>query len=335
MYDLPPSTMFTYAANPMFEPVDISGVPIGAVAQKIDQFKARSKMVHPESDALSFYFLNHAFHVMRTKINAMETLDAEMVEVAETHIRLSNEIAQRLFFYNLVIAVEEAGFIPQQDAGFYALIEDRYGEDFLDFMQKGFSRGSGMTSFGKLKMTCGEFSTAMVATFGFGKWQHGFGGKGWVPIAALASDCIHGRVSFEQMADQSFSLCHNNGSMFNKGKFYHCYTHFIYDILDIQDSGQIPQWIGAHLDSQYVSADLKKLYQTLARRFPEEMTGPVDKSLIKNSAAKREKKAAAVAAHNHATWNSGVNGPGAPAKPAPQQKMNNIINDLIKGGGMF
>lgn len=327
MFDLPKNTMFTYLSNPMFDNVDMSEIPTARLVAEIEKFKAKNqKRVDPETDALKFYFLNHAFHTMKTKFNPLEPLDEKMSFVAEKHIQITSQIAKRLFFYNLIIAVEEAKFIPNQAGSFYDFMDDRYGEDFGRYVKANFP-GS-LTAFGKINMTSGEFGTAMVSVFGFGKWQPGFGGKGWAPIAALTSDCINGRISLEHLADQAFSLCHNNGSMFNKGHFYNCYSHFIYTVLDIQDSGQIPQWIASNKGNKFIDSELREVYDIMAERFPEEMTGKVDNSLIKNSQEKREKKAAAQAAHNHAQWN---NQQKPPPKPH-QHKMDQILVDIFKKG---
>lgn len=325
MYDLPGKTVITYAANPLFNELDFSELPVSMLKKEIDAFMSkRGGHVAPERDALTFYFLNHAFHLLKSKFGQFEQLNDKMSKVAEQHITLTNEIAKRLFFYSVIIAVEEARFIPSQNDNFYGVMLNSYGREFHDYVQNNF-RGS-LTDFGKLDMTCGEYATGMVSVFAFGRWQPGFGGKGWVPIASLVSDCIHGRLSFEQFADQAFSLCHNNGSMFNKGHLYNCYSSFIYSILDIQDSGQIPQWIANNKNSPYVDKQLLEVYEIMAKEFPEEMTGPVNKSLISNSEKKRNQKAQALAKQQQATWNQWNQAQQTkPAKPSVEAKINNIL----------
>lgn len=324
MYDLPQNTMLTYSANPMFDPLDFSNLPTAKLAEELKAFEIsqQGKMPSPESDALSFYFMNHAFHVMKSKFNPLERLDPEMAFVAEQHIQTTNEIAKRLFFYSIVIAIEEARFMPSQSASFFNYLENSFGRDFMLYAKKNFREGQGFGKFGELDMTCGAFTSGMMAVFAFGKWQHGFGGRGWTPIAALAADCVSGNISFEGFADQAFSLCHNNGSMFNKGHFYKCYTQFIYNILDIQDSGQIPQWICSNRSSHFITPELGRVFDIMAKRFPDEMTGPVDKNLIKNSEQKREQKLAAIAKKNAAMWNQ----TGVPDEDKPQgDSRNNIL----------
>lgn len=327
MLDLPDKTMLTYLLNPMFDKIDVSDIHVSRLLTELEGFRNKyNKKVAPETEALKFYFLNHIFHIMKTKFNESEILDDEMIKIAEKHIVLTNEIAKRLFFYNILIAIEEANFMYKQESSFYDFLERSYGKEFSDWVNNGF--GKTLTSFGKLNMTCGEFSAAMVSVFAFAKWQHGFGGKGWVPIATSVADCIHGIVSFEQMADQAFSLCHNNGSMFNKGHLYDHYSSFIYKILDIQDSGQIPQWIGENLNNKYIDKEIRGIYEIVAKRFPAEITGSLDQSLIKNSEKKREQKTAALAKKNASTWNSGNT---QTVKPH-EHKIDKILVDLFKKG---
>ena len=330
MFDLPPNTMFSYLSNPMFDKTDISSLPVKVLADEAEHYiKSSGKHAYPETDALKFYYLNHAFHVLKSKVHPLEPLPEELANIAEQHIRMTNDIAKRLFFYSIVIAVEEARFIPSQDQAFFDFLTNSYGSEFCDYVQKRFP--GKLTDFGKLDMTCGEYAAAMVSVFAFGKWQPGYGGKGWTPIASLISDCINGNISFEAMADQAFSLCHNNGSMFNKGHLYHCYSHFIYEILDIQDSGQIPQWINENSGSKFIDKDLASVHKAMVQNFPDEVTGPVNKSLIKNSEKKREQKAQALAKKNAATWNN-WNGHGGGNNAAPKANPDQKLNNILLGG---
>lgn len=339
MYDLPTNTMFNFLSNPMFDSHNYSELPVSKLAKEIDTFMAKNKNhPAPETDALTFYLLNHGFHVMKTKFNQLEALNSDMIEVAEQHIAMTNRVAKRLFCYSTIIAVEEARFMHDQDDIFYDFLKREYGEDFLNYVKNGFSVGSDhkLTSFGKLDMTCGEFFDGMVSVFAFGKWQGGFGGKGWVGIASLMADVIKGSISLENMADQAFSLCHNNGSMFNKGHLYQYYSSFIYDILDIQDSGQIPLWIDNNKSSKFITAELKKVHTILSEYFPNEMTGKIDQSIIKNSKQKREQKAAMIAKKNQANWNSGFAGNGSSKKTektAPTSKIDTLLSGDFKNNG--
>ena len=311
----------------MFDKMHFGVLPVSALAAEIEAFqKSHTERVAPESDALTFYFMNHAFHVMKSRFNPMERLDEDMAFVAEMHIRSTNEVAKRLFFYSIIIAIEEARYIPAQDAAFFDFMERSYGSEFKSYVKNHFP--GKLTDFGKLDMNCGAFATAMMSVFAFGKWQPGFGGRGWTPIAALVSSCVNGALSFEGMADQAFSLSHNNGSMFNKGHLYQQYSHFIYNILDIQDSGQIPQWIDSNPGNKFITADLKRAHKIMAERFPDEMTGKVDMALVNNSEKKRQQKADALAKKNAAMWNQTQAQPSEDSKPKYDPRNNVLMGGL-------
>lgn len=327
MYDLPDHTLAPYLLNPLFTKTDLSELPIADLASELVAFQhSHATQVSPEADALQFYFFNHAFHLIQAKYAPLARLPDDLAQVVENHFQATNTIAKRLLFYNLLIAVEEARFIPAQDETFHSHMNNSFGPELMDFITK---RSGNLAGFGKLPLTCGDYTRGIMSVFAFGKWQPGYGGHGWVPIATVVHDFISGNLSLEQLADQSFSLCHNNGSMFNKGHFYVGYSEFIYQVLDIQDSGQIPQWLGKNLSSSFVTPTLRESYQIMAKHFPEAMTGKLDQSLLRDSAAKRTKKAAILAKKNSSTWNSGAT---AIPKAKPVQKIDNMLVDMFKKG---
>lgn len=322
MYDLPVNTIYMYEKNPLFSKIDSSSLSMNDFIREYDFFSKKKPMVKPESDALSFYFLNHAFHILKSKYHPLEALPQDLAYVAEQHITITNTISKRLLFYSYIIALEEASFLHEQSSDFWLFLKTRYGKNFEEFAQNRFPQESSRVA--KLDMTCGEYASAIMSVFAFGKWSSGFGGKGWVPIASLFSNFIHGSISLEQFSDQAFSLSHNNGSMFNKGHFYQMYSPFIYTILDIQDSGQIPQWIYTNQKNKFVSSELLKVYTIMEKYFPEEIQGKFNQSLVTNSQNKREKKSQLLKQHQIATWNNSSNS-SSMQKPTAETKLNNIL----------
>lgn len=326
MYDLPSNSIKLYASNPLFGEIDFSDVHLSDVTEQIKKFKNQSKSKsYPETDALKFYFGNHVFHVVKSNFNSLQKLSKDEDELVVKHIENASDISKRLFYYGLMICVEEARFLPHQDDSFHQIIKDSYGDEFHDWMSGGF-KGS-LDEFGNLDMTVGQLSRAMVSVFGFGSWNPGFGGKGWVPIASLISECAHGKISFESFSDQAFSLCHNNGSMFNKGHLYHCYSKFIYNILDIQDSGQIPQWIDSNKSNKFIDKDLSEIFKLSKKLFPDQVSGKVDQSLVGNSESKRLAKEKALQSHNSHHWNHASN-----QKPVVKEKPDTRKNNILLGG---
>jgi hypothetical protein len=339
MHDLPPNSLFAFSANPIFSPQDMAPVPMSAFAREMARAFATGKHAVPETDALEFYFLNHAFHTMQGEFHPFELLDPDMTRVAEAHLLRASEISRRILFHVLIISVDQGRYMQPQEKSYIEFLENSYGQDFGAFVANHFQvpghRGGvgNMQDLAHLKLTAGEFCGGMVAVFAFGKWQNWAGGKTWVANPSLVSSCVRGSLSLEQMADQAFSLSHHGGSVFNKGYFYQTNSQLLMDILDVQDSGQIPQWIGKNLNHKVVSPTLRAAWQTMAKRFPEEMTGPVDARLIEESRQKRAVKEQAKAALKTGNnWNGAGGNAAKYTPPPPQQKMNNIITDLVNKG---
>lgn len=337
MYDLPAKTLNFYLENPLFKKNAFDLAPANQLAKEINTFIKNNKgMVSPEEDALTFYLLNHGFHLIKNKYGPLEKLPPEVEKVVEMHFHKTQKVAMRLFSYIVLVSLEEAVF-EQNKPSLKPFLENSYGPEFLTFFQNIKSRSSGFEtakSFENLSTPIGKFLNGVYSIFHFGGWSGGFGGVPWAQIIGLARDVALGRESFETMADFAFTLCHNNGSMFNKGKLYNMYSHFIYEILDIQASGQIPQWINENQNSKFVSKDLLDSFNNLKKIFPEEMTKPLDKKLIKDSGEKRKAKEAQklkqlkAAAGN---YNGGYQDDDDPkVKVPPTQKVDEVLIDTFK-----
>jgi hypothetical protein len=79
------------------------------------------------------------------------------------------------------------------------------------------------------------------------------------------------------MVDTGYTLAHNGGPIFNKGMMYSGYNHNIYALLDIQRSGQVPEYI---LDKEYTFITktplAKKIVTLTQQHLPKEFRGFVD-----------------------------------------------------------
>lgn len=301
MYDIPSQTMYSYLNNPMLEKFSFQHLSVSNLAQEIENYQNKNNTIAPESEALKFYLMSHGFHLIRAKYSPLEHLPDKVANLVETHISTTDNVAKRLFYYIILISIEEARFVrDKKDFGDY--LSTSFGQEFGDYAEGKFE-GS-LTDFKKLNINIGKFLSGITTVFHSGSWSPGFGGKPWAGIINLAKDTAMGKQSFEVMADLAFSLCHNNGSMFNKGKLYHMYTEFIYEILDIQASGQIPQWIGDNLNNRFVTPEIKNIFNDLKSEFPEEFSLKLDKKIITDSSKKRKEKENQKAIQLQALWAS-------------------------------
>ncbi len=335
MYDLPSKTLYTYLNNPVLDKFSFAHVSCSELAKEIDAYEKKGKsMPTPEEQALMFYMMNHGFHLIQAKYTAFETLPDDVAALVEEHMKITNDIAKRLFFYIILISIEEAHFMHEQAPHFHVYMEQTYGADFAEYVKSNCGSRSDLKSFRKLSLAAGPFLRGVRSVFDFGKWQGGFGGKPWGNIVGLASSVAFGRESFEMMTDYAFSLCHNNGSMFNKGKLYSHYTQFIYEILDIQASGQIPNWINENKTNKFVSKKLLDMHTKFAKLFPEEFTAKLDKAKVVNSGKVRKEKEKQHMANlnaNNPAWGGGYgnNAQKAPPEP-PKAKIDAILIDNFK-----
>ena len=265
--------------------------------------------------------------------------------IAETYVQRSTEISRRLFSFLLIITSYMAQYMGPQKDSFYTHIEQKYGEKYCQYLKHEFvgknwnkysSLGGGQfflknltDSLKNQSFTCGEFSQGLVSMFMYADWGQNRGLGKWDLITLCAVHLLRGEISLEQMADQAFSLCHQNGTIFEKGYFYQRNTDDIYHILDVQDSGQIPQWIGQNLKSRYITDEVRHIYQIMSKYFPNEMKGRVDENLVYQAKTKREQTAIAFHAQLRTRWNNPV-AVAKPAAPLHGQKMNDIIFNATK-----
>lgn len=283
MYDLPANSFDLYKANPLFSPVDFSAVPFKKLAAEIKSYEKKNNP-YPETDALRFYLYNHAFHLLQNKFGKMSELPPDLTTFAQTHINATSLIAKRMLCHTIVSTICEMDYLSTQKPEYYQQLTDSYGEGVADFF-KVIHKTNNWRGFDKVDATCGELTGGLVSGFAFSNWPYR---KPWTRITGLSRQCVFGEISLESYTDQSFSLTHWGGSVLNKCHLYQCCTNEFYHLLDVQDSGQIPQWVGSNMSSQYVTKELKDMYAILKRHFPDEMNGPVNKSLVSNSQKKRE-----------------------------------------------
>lgn len=238
------------------------------------------KKEYPERDALVFYMLNHAVSVIRTKISEYEPMGDFQPIVEAYHEQLTLRTA-RMFFYLLLICTRESRHVQQEPTSkFMEGLRSEYGDSIADFHLIIWKTGS-ETAVSKLRqkppeVSLGEYTNFLVDVFHKGSYSSGYGGAAWGEIAEVLRDFVHGTLTAEMMMDTAFTLCHNNGPIFNKGMLYHHYTDEIKMILDVQRSGQIPQLVGNKETHSAEASDIWELYSECSKVLPDEFSGYVD-----------------------------------------------------------
>lgn len=288
---------FQLGVRPGTQQIDRSGSALVEVVKVCRSYKEKDQLtspwvskgslyygkqvcVKPEIDALTFYMLNHAVSVVAQKVSPLSPLGDYLPVVEEYHRALS-VLSARMFFYLLLICTRESRHVKNESSSSFATkVEELFGTNNKQFLYSIRGSGSG-GAVDKLMVsppttTLGTYTDMLVHVFYHGLFSGGYGGPAWGKVADVLRDYVHGKLSAEGMMDTAFTLCHNNGPIFNKGMLFHTYGPEIATILDVQRSGQIPQMIGNKETSFHADPVLSHQYQMCFKLLPNEFSGYVD-----------------------------------------------------------
>lgn len=247
---------------------------------------------NPEKDAIIFYMMNHAVSLIRQKVHVYEPLGKYLPIMELYHAELAVR-STRMFAYMLLICTRESRHDKQdKSSSGYTLLKNLYGSEVTSFH----SSLAGLSSMGAAerlqsnppKTTLGKYTNFLVDVFNKGKYNGGYGGVAWGKVAEVLRDFVHGKITAEMMMDTAFTLCHNNGPIFNKGMLFDSYSHEIYKILDVQRSGQVPQLVA---DKQTPLANDSKILSLWTKCFDTlgaEFSGYVDWFLVEELGALKQ-----------------------------------------------
>lgn len=271
--------------RPAFVSLNMSDVPLPQVVDAMMAFRGQSDAYQtipgatnnepvegkPEVDALIFYMLNHAVSLVRQRVHPLQPL-GKYLPLFDLYATEMAVRTQRMFFYLLLICTRESRHDKAKDQN-----RDSWGysEKIIKFHRSLGGMGSDGAASALCKnppsVTLGEYTRYLSDTFYKGNYNGGFGGKAWGQVADVLRDYVSGKLTAEMMMDTSFTLCHNNGPIFNKGMLFSGYSHDIYHILDVQRSGQIPQLIAekvlAHTKVHLVQLIWSRCHKLLGAEF--------------------------------------------------------------------
>lgn len=282
---------FQLGVRPSTQMLDRSNVPVATVVEAMNTFFTAPSIVKwagvadhlvpvpvqisPMDEALRFYMYNHAISIIRSRVHPLEPLGKYLPVVDGYHDMLAIT-GSRMFFYLLLICTRESRHERNSTTGaFWGQMRKEYGEKCFSFWTG--IRGVGSGAAAKAlrdtppDSTLGNYTNFLVDSFNKGSYSSSYGGKAWGKIAECLRDYVHGSISLEMMTDTAFTLCHNNGPIFNKGMLYDSYTEEIYRILDVQRSGQIPQYMNTLVTK--LSTSLGQVFKELTAALGKELTG--------------------------------------------------------------
>lgn len=260
------ATTFRKQKNRCFtQPLDVRGVHVAEVAKQIEPLKKwlakREGQTegYPEKDALWFYLKNHVISQVGLRVHPDEDLGPFTGFVENYHHTMQVK-ALRMYYYLLLICTREARHL-KSGSSIYSTVNEKYGAECGTFL-KSICASSESQAVGRLEKhppatTMGQYTEMLEYVFNHGSWSGGYGGKAWGAVAKILRQFVHGEISAELMLDTAFTLCHNNGPIFNKGMLFEMYTEKeIVNILDVQRSGQIPELVLTN-GSTFVDQDMR------------------------------------------------------------------------------
>lgn len=275
----PKGTLAYYDALPHAKHINLGHVPSKNLAINCSKYVNEHSMIRPEVEAVTFYALNHLASMVRAKFTKHEALPEWAVEVMDAYTKELVEGGKRMMYYLALITARESRHVAKNST-LHKKLDSTVGPGVFTYLETVPDNASGAV---KTFMndpppgTLVQYFRGLQIVFYEGQFGGGgFGGKPWGDITKCLSRFLEGETSMEVMLDTSFTLCHNNGPIFNKGMCYHQYdgqTEFL-KILDIQRSGQMPEAVRFDpFIKQYVENDLGTIVAKVMTLFPDEF-GP-------------------------------------------------------------
>jgi hypothetical protein len=246
----PKDCLAHHLARPLFRQIDVSSVSCSVVSEQIKAFtKAPDfQLVSPETEALEFYLGNHALALVQQKFHPLEPLPPEYLALVEGFFAVANKAARRAMFYLILICTRETRHLHGKD-GWMPKLTAMYGKEVADYVSSlPDSATTAMNAFvsGPPKANIGPYIEALYHVFYYGSWGHGYGGTAWAEVTDCLRSFISGKFSLLMMLDTVWTLCHNNGPIFNKQMLYRNYSlggKDLLRILDVQRAGMIPTYL--------------------------------------------------------------------------------------------
>lgn len=241
----PNDTLAYHQSRVLCQHRDMSSVDLATVVEAMKSFKAADQepSTSPDSEAVEFYTMNHLLAMIGENRAPLEPLAKFELDLVEHYHTRMNAKAMRAFYYLLVICTREARHNKSLKSSLPVMVHD-FGSVTAHWFAN--IKGSEHDIHEMLKInppatTIGNFVDCIRWQFYNSSWTPGYGGKAWGAVTDCLCRFVHGEFTAEMMLDTIWTLCHNNGPIFNKGHFYSHYSGDLVRILDIQRSGQMPE----------------------------------------------------------------------------------------------
>jgi hypothetical protein len=288
MKQIPDNTLAHYALLPQCQLLNMGTCNTQLFAKNIQAYRgtldgstpAKKCQPLPDSEAIQFYLFNHLASIVRSRFTAHEVLPDWARDVMRVYKDILGNQGVRLTVYMGLITTRESRHMGSKDSAWWEnSIVKPYGKPCYSFHSKikGKSSGSVVESLmgSPPAVEVGKFYNAIQTMFFDGPFSSSYGGPPWGEITKCLCQFLDGKTTQEMMIDTAYTLAHNNGPMFNKGMVYDHYGPELKKILDVQRSGQIPQYVIEYGD-KHLTKEQDKVFTAAVYALPGEFTKYVD-----------------------------------------------------------
>lgn len=231
--------------SPVVSKVDFSGEPCKTIAGRLDARYSllSNNLANPDQDMMMFYLQNHAVSLVRKRVSPLESL-GDYEWIVRDYLSHTAMRVERLWYYMLLIVSREARHV-KKTSSFTDAFKNSADPAVYEYV-KSIPSGSESAAerFRKKppNVSIGRYLSDLSTLFHTCNWAGGYGGEAWGLIVDCALAYSKGEYSAEMFIDTAYTLCHNNGPIFNKGMLYDHYSNNFQKLLDVQRGGQMPQY---------------------------------------------------------------------------------------------
>jgi len=285
----PTDTLAYFKTRALTAARSMTGVPCATVAQKIKWATDSMGGVHPETEALWFYMMNHGMSEISKNYADLEPLPDDVLKFVKHYYDEGAKKALRAMSYLMLICVREARHLKNKTEMKSAIVASSSLEmwQYLGLVPDDAMMAQEMFASSPPKCDVATFCKGLAFQFYNGSYSNSYGGAKWGVVADCLKKFVTGEVTAEIMLDTIWTLCHNGGPIFNKGVLYqHHDKAALTRILDVQRGGQIPQMIATYDKVEhYLLPDMIVRNNWLRSRFPATTTGDLDWEIIQKLGA--------------------------------------------------
>lgn len=268
-----------YATAPQFTPKNLYDLPLTPIAKGCANGKGENN-ADPVEDALRFYTLNHLAMILRKEFTPHQKLPDWARAIMRDYLECVASQGSRMFKYVLLIITRESRHIHNKEHSFWGPFVEKYGAELKAFNEAIRNKGTDGTANYLIDnppaALVGAHVEAIEYIFREGKFSGGYGGLPWAEIAKTLLMLLKGELTMETFLDTAYTLAHNGGPIFNKGMFYDHYDGVIFKVLDVQRSGQMPQYVLEYHEHDGDLHDVLKHVKNLREAFPDALGHYVD-----------------------------------------------------------